>query len=94
MLDHGLRLHRYREGLHQVILAIATVESSSKAQLVVALSLARYPGGAPGDTGNGPRGSHVTPAAHPKIWSNRAWRRVTGGGKANPKLLSQNENDE
>jgi len=34
-----------------VILAIATVESSSKAQLVVALSLARYPGGAPGDTG-------------------------------------------
>ena len=51
MLDHGLRLHRCREGLHQVILAIATVESSSKAQLVAALSLARDPGGAPGDTG-------------------------------------------
>jgi len=34
-----------------VILAIATVESSSKAQLVVVLSLARDPGGAPGDTG-------------------------------------------
>ena len=41
MLDHGLRLHRYREGLHQVILAIATVESSSKAQLVAALCLTR-----------------------------------------------------
>jgi len=51
MLDHGLRLHRCREGLHQVILAIATVESSSKAQLVAALSLARDPGGAPVDTG-------------------------------------------
>ena len=34
-----------------MILAIATVESSSKAQLVVVLSLARDPGGAPGDTG-------------------------------------------
>jgi len=34
-----------------VILAMATVESSSEAQLVAALSLTCDPGGAPGDTG-------------------------------------------
>ena len=34
-----------------MILAIATVESSSKAQLVAALSLTCDPGSAPGDTG-------------------------------------------
>jgi len=52
-----------------VILAMATVESSSEAQLVAALSLTCDPGGAPGDTGQRamePRLA-LTPTAHPKM---------------------------